>query len=69
MLRLGSPVPDRILYYGYAETSSNAIITKKGTKSTKRESQFTLFFPRDLRVLRVLRGEKSNIRYELKLYG
>jgi hypothetical protein len=41
-----------IIVNGYAEISSNTIITTKGTKDTKKECQYVLSFLRDLRVLR-----------------
>jgi len=47
MVKMGN-----IFKYGYAESSSNTIITTKGTKDPKEECQYVLSFLRDLRVLR-----------------
>ena len=41
-----------IIFYAYAESSSEAHITTKGTKDTKRQKQNYVFSLRDLRVLR-----------------
>ena len=50
--------------YGFAETSTNAIFTTKGTKRTKMADQIARLFLRDPRILH---GEVSNYRFELEL--
>ena len=53
------------IFNGYAEISSNTIITTKGTKDTKKGCQYVLSFLRDLRVLR---GEITFDRIQLDLF-